>query len=196
MKTQPKGLAEGAGPSQLQDRSSDLCTQASPTHTPPHPLSWDCGLCGLLVLTVLKAERELEAGSSVWRVPPPWQLCDFATPPRKPTWLHAHLCLGSKDSCRSERPELVPLPVAAPSGSDTVAPQPPRPSAVAARGRTAPGGSFPRTGICLGPRRRQRRGTEGGEAARSKEPPAGPEGVRERQGAPWGGDGGERLEGH
>ncbi|MEJ1269577.1 serine palmitoyltransferase long chain base subunit 2 [Cricetulus griseus] len=105
-----------------------------------------------------------------------------AKPPCKPTWLHAHLCLGSKDSRRSPqdsrgslpaRPELVQVAVVAPSGSATVAPEPPRPSSVTARGRTAPGGNFPGTGIRLGPRRRQRRGLKAGRPPDQRSRPRG-----------------------
>lgn len=67
------------------------------------------------------------------------------------------------------------MAVAAPSGSAAVAPQPPRPSAAVARGRTAPGGNFPGTGIRLGPRRRQRRGLRAGRPPDQRSRPRGPD---------------------
>lgn len=122
------------------------------------------------------SERELRSGTAARRVSSPRHL---AKPHRKPTWLHAHLCLGSKDSRRSPQlrasPGLVQVAVAAPSGSAAVAPQPPRPSAAVARGRTAPGGNFPGTGIRLGPRRRQRRGLRAGRPPDQRSRPRGPD---------------------
>lgn len=126
-------------------------------------------------------ERELRSGTAAPGVSRPRRL---AKPRRKPTRLHAHLCLSSKDSRRSPRdsraslpasPGLVQVAVAAPSGSATVAPQPPRPSAVVARGRTAPGGNFPGTGIRLGPRRRQWRGLRAGRPPDQRSRPRGPD---------------------
>lgn len=147
------------------------------------------------------SERELRSGTAAPRVSRPRRL---AKPRRKLTWLHAHLCLSYKDSRRSPRdsraslpasPGLVQVAVAAPSGSATVAPQPPRPSAVVARGRTAPGGNFPGTGIRLGPRRRQWRGLRAGRPPDQRSRPRGPDDSPSAEGPLELGRGGEH-QGH
>lgn len=144
---------------------------------PPHPTP-----PAVLVLTVLKAERGPGAGTVMWRrAPLSRQRCDLAKPPRQPTWLHAHFCTGSKDSFCSPpasraslpvRSRLVRVAVAAPSGSAPVAPQPPGPSAVAARGAHRGAATSPGQEFAWG-RDGDAAGTEGGVAARSKEPPRG-----------------------
>lgn len=141
------------------------------------------------------SERKLRSGTAARQVSRPRHL---AKPRRKPTWLHSHLCLASKDSRRSysraslpASPGLVQVAVAAPSGSATVAPQPPRPSAVVARGRTAPGGNFPGTGIRLGPRRRQWRGLRAGRPPDQRSRPRGPDESPVPRG-PWSWAGGTR----
>lgn len=96
-------------------------------------------------------------------------------------WLHAHFCTGSKDSFCSPpasraslslRSGLVRVAVAAPSGSAPVAPQPPGPSAVAARGAHRGAATSPGQEFAWG-RDGDAAGTEGGVAARSKKPPRG-----------------------
>lgn len=140
------------------------------------------------------SERKLRSGTAARQVSRPRHL---AKPRRKPTWLHSHLCLASKDSRRSysraslpASPGLVQVAVAAPSGSATVAPQPPRPSAVVVRGRTAPGGNFPGTGIRLGPRRRQWRGLRAGRPPDQRSRPRGPDESPVPRG-PWSWGGGD-----
>lgn len=156
-------------------------------------------MCGLLVLTVLKAERESGAGTATWRrAPHPRRRCELPKPPRKPTWLHAHFCLSSKDSHRSPRvsraslpvrPGLVRVAVARAVEERSCGAAASSPLSSGRAGRISWGRNFPGSGIRLGPRRRQRRGLRAGWLPDQRSRPAEPGRVPECRGAPWGGQG-------
>lgn len=206
VKTQAKGLAERAGPSQRSATPAAgqilrPLNSALPHHTTPHPLFWDCGLCGLLVLTVLKAERGPGAEIAMWpRAPRPRQRWKLAKPPSQ-TYLAARTVLPkfqrlpplaagqSRVPARETRASSGGCRRAVGERSCGAAASSPLSSGRA--GRTSRGGNFPGTGIRLGPRRRQRRGLRAGWPPDQRSRPAEPGPVRERRGAPWGGRGGE-----